>query len=302
MKIFVYVLLAAVLAAFARSENLVKFATPRDSAQALLDTSRNCIQMFGADTSKWDDCVDLMFGSVNFSYMEYKKGRCTREWYFDKAKNNQLNAFITSEKKKFDKVFLYNDNGFIERVMYNNYKTAVFYGGRKQPFTGTDSVYEDGKLRSVSNYKMGKENGNQYRFHSNGNIEAKGYYVNGRPEKKHRFYYPDGGIFVVSDHKKGMLTDEFVYFRNGRLKYESHFKNGLMDGVKKEYYENGSRMKTTTYRNGKKNGKMVEYSMKTGKVIGSAIFKNDKLVGKKKCADGRTGAEEMDCHSVGTAG
>ncbi len=81
----------------------------------------------------------------------------------------------------------------------------------------------------------------------------------------------------------------------GTLRRLTPYVNGKKDGLVKEYYQNGQIWRTTNYKKGKREGKQIEYSAKTGKVISTAIFKNDELVGDKKCSDGRFGSIDLDC-------
>ena len=60
------------------------------------------------------------------------------------------------------------------------------------------------------------------------------------------------------------------YYESGRIKAESPYKNGNINGIVKGYYE-------------------------SGKLAGTANYKNGTLEGYKKCTDGRMGNENLDC-------
>ncbi len=59
-------------------------------------------------------------------------------------------------------------------------------------------------------------------------------------------------------------------------------------------HESGSIRAEVPFSNGKRNGIMKEYYPSV-KLAGTTTYKNDKLVGYKKCTNGRFGNESLDC-------
>lgn len=61
-----------------------------------------------------------------------------------------------------------------------------------------------------------------------------------------------------------------IDYSSGKLYRTNTYKDGVMDGVSKVYFENG-------------------------KLAGSGKFRKGELVGYFKCTDGRVGTEKIDC-------
>jgi len=87
------------------------------------------------------------------------------------------------------------------------------------------------------------------------------------------------------------------YFRNGRLKYEANYKDGLKNGIEQSYYENGMKRLQVTYSEGLRHGdcgyrfytidgqlrSMLDYDkgVKTGYIISPEIYYYAVIVGEK---------------------
>lgn len=296
-------------ALFAQSIDSAKVITPRDSAYALLDTTETCTSKFGADTARWNDCVNLRLGWAE--YCTFKKGKISGpawEIIGSRGENgipfSENGAFLHYKNDDFLKVVMYTSNGYIDRIW--NYKNKnekeIYYGGRTTPFTGTDSVLKKDTLVSRTDYKNGLKDGLYYSYYPNGKIEYEGFFMKGFQEGRGIYYREDGQIKSESFYKKGELMGNLKeYYENGSigemgtLRRLTPYVNGKKDGLVKEYYQNGQICRTISYKKGKREGKQIEYSAKTGKVISTAIFKKDELVGDKKCVDGRFGSEDLDC-------
>ncbi len=292
-----FLLLFFVAAAFAQSIDSAKIVTPRDSAYALLDTTETCTSKFGTDTTKWNNCVNQRLGWLE--YCTFKKGKISGPaWEINGRYNG---ALLHYKNGKFQDFVTYTPNGYIDVVRHDD-DPAIYYGGRKNPFSGTDSIFKKDTLVSVTNYKNGLEDGLVYIYYPNGQIECESFFMKGFKEGREICYEEDGQVCVESFYKKGKLEgNEKKYYDNGSIgeKGSIHritpYVNGIVDGLVKEYYQNGQIWRTISYKKGKREGKQIEYSAKTGKVISTAMYKNNELVGDKKCMDGRFGSEDLDC-------
>lgn len=105
--------------------------------------------------------------------------------------------------------------------------------------------------------------------------------------------------------ESGELMEETPYINNeingivkvywlGVLTAEIHVINGWYHGIHKTYFKSGELMKEILYVNGNKHGVEKHY-FENGTLAGTATYKNDKLVGYKKCTDGRFGNESLNC-------
>ena len=76
------------------------------------------------------------------------------------------------------------------------------------------------------------------------------------------------------------------------------YLNGHANGLEIGYGNNNVVLYEIPWVNGKKHGNAKWYNMtgNYGQISGTATFKDDKLVGYKKCADGRFGNEFMECN------
>ncbi|MBC2801433.1 toxin-antitoxin system YwqK family antitoxin, partial [Campylobacter jejuni] len=71
------------------------------------------------------------------------------------------------------------------------------------------------------------------------------------------------------------------YYENGTLMCDYNFDNkGKFDGVQKRYDENGALEDEENYKNGLKNGVFREY--KKGEIVREEEYKNGILVAKPK--------------------
>ena len=72
------------------------------------------------------------------------------------------------------------------------------------------------------------------------------------------------------------------YYEDGWI--ETPYKNGKIEGVEKEYDENGNLWRETPYKNGKFDGVAKVY-YENGKLMGEIPFKNDEIEGIGKMYD-----------------
>lgn len=66
-------------------------------------------------------------------------------------------------------------------------------------------------------------------------------------------------------------------------RYQTPYKDSLIHGVEKGYYDNGSLKKETSYKNGKKEGVSRDYDYENGKILrAERLYKDDKEVSIKE--------------------
>ena len=294
VRLILIELVAFATALFAQSPDSSKVITPRDSVFALLDTTETCTSKFGTDTTKWNNCInlDLQWSS---RYCTYKKGKISGPaWDYFEYEGSSYSTFFLYKNEKFQYSISYANNGFIDEIDYGNKK--IYYGGRKVPFTGRDSIFVNDTLYSSAEYENGIRNGYAIYYYPNGKISIEKEYKKGVQDGPESHYRESGQIWWETSYKNGKEVGvSKEYYADGSIHWIYPYVNGNMDGVVKGYYKNGQLMITQTYKKGKQEGKQTEYSVKTGKVISTAIFKNGELVGDKKCSDGRFGSNDLDC-------
>lgn len=147
-----------------------------------------------------------------------------------------------------------------------------------------------GHLRSTEHWKAGKMHGEQVSFFANGNPAERSTYTDGKRTGQHIIYFDDGKTRSTMTFVNGVADGPFVaYTAEGKKDQEGTYAKGEQEGswreynadgsiliemlyvkgqlVKdrkengtfKEYYPDEQPKSETTYRNGKREGRFVEY-------------------------------------------
>lgn len=135
----------------------------------------------------------------------------------------------------------------------------------------TGNILEEG----ITNAK-GLKNGTWVIYQGEGGYPAKiASYVNGKYNGPYVEFDGFGQISLRASYKNNQLHGNVAKFTNGNLVQESTYKNGILDGVYKEYSRSGGIQKEINYKEGKldgpfryydENGKInLEYNYKNGK-------------------------------------
>lgn len=131
-----------------------------------------------------------------------------------------------------------------------------------------------------------------------------GHVVNGKRNGKWTTVMPKKNVKVIAEFKDNMLngTFEIREYKTNKVAVRNTFKNNKLNGVCREYYENGNVRKEGTFSNGQPTGSMKEFH-KNGKLayVATPNFKtktvevkkydeNGKYVGTKSFPMGKSGA------------
>jgi len=107
-------------------------------------------------------------------------------------------------------------------------------------------LYEDGKTRTSGNWKNGKYDGDFVFYHSNGNKEASGKYLAGIKDGQWLYYTSNGKLEMQVLYEKGEQIkavrhngDHIEYYPSGIPRIECSYKDGELDGLYTEYYDEG---------------------------------------------------------------
>ena len=96
------------------------------------------------------------------------------------------------------------------------------------------------------------------------------------PSPNRKEYYPSGKLKSETRFKDGELNGVSKgYYESGKLSFEMPFKNGKLNGVQKEYYESGQLESERTYKDGKRNGVLKKY-YKSGELMKKVTYKDGK--------------------------
>ena len=85
---------------------------------------------------------------------------------------------------------------------------------------------------------------------------------------------------ITKDSYRGDSVKEIQLYNVGILESEVTYKNGILDGLLKFYYEDGTICREATYKEGKLNGISIDYS-ENGYPYRMATFKNGELFGRQ---------------------
>lgn len=129
--------------------------------------------------------------------------------------------------------------------------------------TGTWIVYHTGEnliANTITNYVDGKRNGIWMRIGTNNRVEAYGYYAD--------------------DVKDG----KWVTYNYSRREKEEEYRNGKLHGFKRTFHKTGKDgqiKEETQYENGVQNG-VYRYYLEDGTISLDYVYKNGEVVERKK--------------------
>ena len=95
--------------------------------------------------------------------------------------------------------------------------------------------------------------------------------------------YRDGNwLFSEVPFKNGLRDGvQKDYYKSGKLRWSDFFKNGKREGLYKRYYRSGKLELEMPYKDGKENGKSKQY-WENGNIMNEATYKNGVLDGPQK--------------------
>ena len=197
---------------------------------------------------------------------------------------NNLNQQIKSENDKPT----YIPQKALEYSLFNGMKE------------GEAIVYDlYGNKFGEGSYLNGKQNGKWVYYFSNGKKLGEGSFINGDESNKGEsgvpkngrdgvwiFYHENGKIEVDAHYKDGLLNGlSKNYFDNGHLNGEGNYQNGKLNGIRKIYFENGSIKEDLFYKDDVEDGLRKKYfsngSLKengtyvNGQASGHFVFYNE---------------------------
>ncbi len=135
----------------------------------------------------------------------------------------------------------------------------------------TGNILEEG----ITDAK-GLKNGTWVIYQGEGGYPAKiASYVNGKYNGPYVEFDGFGQISLRASYKNNQLHGKVAKFTNGNLVQESTYKNGILDGVYKEYSRSGGIQKEINYKDGKLDG-LFRYYDENGKINLEYNYKNGK--------------------------
>ncbi|MCX7954275.1 MAG: toxin-antitoxin system YwqK family antitoxin [Bacteroidales bacterium] len=143
--------------------------------------------------------------------------------------------------------------------------------------------YKSGALKARILYNKDGSVGYAELYWDNGKIMAKGKYINQNiKDSVWEFYGTDGYLMVKENYRNGVLEGKSIsYYRNKEHSpvRVAIYKNGKLNGIYREYFENKLVKLEITYINGVRNGPITVY-YDNGKKYIEGYYKNDLPEGK----------------------
>jgi len=258
------------------------------------------------NSGQFDLFIYHIFSNVNVPLVQdfVKKNKKPLE-AFEKdaaAYFNQLRATRQLYFKKRDTVketYLYDQGRLTGKgVLTNNGKTPTghwlvfFPAGNLQAMGDYNDAgqregdwrfyFNNGKLKSVERYKLGKLEGEQDYYFDNGNPSSVENYTAGKADGLVTAYFYAGNIRSATRYKMDKKDGEArAYYSNGNLSSLNNYVNGVLTGESREYYKNGLVKDIQQYSNDKGEGLYQSYN-DNGKLSSEGQQSKDKSLGEWK--------------------
>lgn len=255
--------------------------------------------------------INYLEGKKNGFRTTYQGNEILKEYFVDDIKQNNSLILYKNKKVKVKTPFVdgleqgiareYNLDGkitqiitykkgyIVERERINRYDSDTLPHGKWKWF------YEDESISQEGNFKHGLKNGYFKEYDRNGDLISATKFVDGeKVEKAEEFakldvrtdYYPNGKVKVVGTYKDGIpqgvrreynsdgQVEKSYIFLNGRIIGEGIFTDaGLKESLWKEYYPDGKLKATGNYISDRKNGSW-KYFYNNGQIEQLGVYVN----------------------------
>lgn len=194
--------------------------------------------------------------------------------YDDKGR---LKTGIEFKKGKVDgKMLVYNENG--QAVQHSRFGDdmlnglSAFYDDRgllimKANFLngrlhGLMTVYEEGLVQAEFNYVNGVREGRAVHYNlKTGQPSGTQQYKNDKPDGKAVWYDEEGNLLSETMFRQGKMEGEKRdYYKNGQIMLQSFYVADKLHGTATGYFENGHIREKKEFRDGKQVGKTLEFN------------------------------------------
>ncbi len=129
-----------------------------------------------------------------------------------------------------------------------------------------EAFFAEGGLANKCSWGLGKRNGTCTEFFANGQPRRVVTYVNDIPDGVETVYYESGKKEIEGKYVKGEREGAWMHYNDdGSVQIQIYYAKGEYvkdqkeNGTFKEYYPNEQPKSEVTYKNGKKDGRFVEY-------------------------------------------
>ncbi|ENA1795735.1 hypothetical protein ABF176_002585 [Flavobacterium psychrophilum] len=227
----------------------------------------------------------------NLKFEGYSKNEILDSIYKEYYENGNLKVEGFYKNCKYEtnkrKIYTISCGGTGKKTDSICEKTESLISGTKHGNFKT--YYENGKLKSISNFHCGLMQGNFYDYYENGNLETQEFYFEHKLKSSQSFNKKgfveesDNIEYNIKKNREYKTTNHKEFYENGDLKIENIIiedENNIETEIYKEYYNNGFLKTEKTLKNNSKNGIYREY-FENGNAKHEGKFKDDKPIEKQ---------------------
>lgn len=122
--------------------------------------------------------------------------------------------------------------------------------------------YQSGQAFVEGQYRLGTRVGEWSYFHEDGVLAKKLTYKDGEPDGVVETYRPDGTLRRKREYRVGARTGVWVHYDKTGEKptREERYKDGVADGVWRQWYPSGQQWRETPFVAGKRDGQAKEWN------------------------------------------
>ncbi|MBR8766563.1 hypothetical protein IX306_001939 [Porphyromonas levii] len=220
-----------------------------DTPEGQLAMRRIVDTHFGEDANPWCLLQGDGDGGVTddaWDYWQHYDG-CEKKVAFE---NGKLIAFCANED--YDDLWWDRQDEAHDGVPLLNYLIPDDELGRSADL----EIDVSGNVVNKTNvHKGNRQNGLYERWHSNGQLEERGHWGNGKREGVLENWYEDGSPWIRSSYKNGKRDGFYErWYPNGQLEERSHWKDGGKYSLCEAWHSNGRLFFWENYKEGKKEG------------------------------------------------
>lgn len=114
------------------------------------------------------------------------------------------------------------------------------------------SYFSNGLVQSKGQYENGKTKGVWEYYYENGKLKMQGILRDNKPNEYWKYYYETGKLSREGYMKDGDRVGEWKYYHeNGNIKSQGNILKGQNEGLWRYYYENAKLKATTLYSDGR---------------------------------------------------
>jgi antitoxin component YwqK of YwqJK toxin-antitoxin module len=140
--------------------------------------------------------------------------------------------------------------------------------------------YDDGALKSETEYRNGIKEGRSISYYSSGQIQSTATYKNDRLYGEMIRYFRNGQKSSLSNFNLKGIAPMKIWYENGQIRQEGNIVDDKMDGRWVEYFESGNISSIKFYKMNTKDGLWLYFST-NGDTVRRELYKNDLLVETK---------------------